>query len=53
MEAGTRKLDILLVEDNPADVRLIQEAFKDSRLVGNFSIAGDGEAALDHLSRHR
>lgn len=51
MEAGTRKLDILLVEDNPADVRLIQEAFKDSRLMGNFSIAGDGETALDLLSR--
>jgi len=51
MNTATRKLEILLVEDNPGDVRLIKEAFRDSPSVGNFQVTVDGEAAIDYLSK--
>lgn len=44
-------IDILLVEDNPGDVRLTQEAFKDGMLRNNLHVAMDGEQALDFLYR--
>jgi CheY-like chemotaxis protein len=50
MNTATRKLEILLVEDNPGDVRLIKEAFRDSPSVGSFQVTVDGEAAIDYLS---
>lgn len=43
--------EILLIEDNPADVLLIQEAFKEARLGNRISIARDGEEALQYLQR--
>lgn len=42
---------ILLVEDNPGDIRLIQEAFKDSKILNKLDIVTDGEQALDFLYR--
>ncbi len=50
MENG-ELIDILLVEDNPGDVRLTQEAFKDGMLRNNLHVAMDGEQALDFLYR--
>jgi CheY-like chemotaxis protein len=41
--------DILLVEDNPADVRLTQEAFKDARVPNRLHVARDGVEALSML----
>lgn len=43
--------EILLIEDNPADVLLIQEAFKEAKLRNRISVAGDGEEALQYLQR--
>lgn len=43
--------EILLIEDNPADVLLIQEAFKEARLGNRIAVAGDGEEALQYLHR--
>lgn len=40
---------ILLIEDNPGDIRLIQEAFKDSKILNKLEIVTDGEQALDFL----
>jgi len=51
METTTRNIEILLIEDNPGDVRLIREAFKDSKVVGNFQVTGDGESAIEYLSK--
>ena len=51
MEHRSRGAHILLVEDNEADVRLIKEAFKESRAVNKFFVAGDGEAAIDYLEK--
>jgi len=42
-------IDILLVEDNPGDVRLTQEAFKEGMLRNNLHVVPDGEAAMDFL----
>ena len=44
-------VEILLVEDNPGDVRLTLEAFKESRLDSNLHVVGDGEEALAFLRR--
>jgi CheY-like chemotaxis protein len=46
-----RPIEILLVEDNPGDVRLTQEAFADARVRNNLHIATNGEEAMDFL-RH-
>ena len=43
------RLDILLVEDNPGDVRLTREAFRDGRIDNEMIVVGDGEAALTLL----
>ena len=43
--------EILLIEDNPADVVLIQEAFKEARLQNKIHIASDGEQALQYLQK--
>jgi len=44
-------LEILLVEDNPADVRLTREAFKEAQLSNRLSVVGDGVEALAFLRR--
>ena len=48
----TNKLiDILLVEDNPADVRLAQETLKDYKMQNALHAVYDGDAALQFLRR--
>ena len=42
-------VEILLVEDNPGDVRLTQEAFKEGRVINHMNVVGDGEEALSYL----
>ena len=44
-------LNILLVEDNPADVRLVQEAFQTWRLPHRVSVVSDGDEAICFLRR--
>ena len=44
-------IEILLVEDNPGDVRLIKEVFKDAKIYNNMQVAYDGEAAMEILRR--
>lgn len=41
--------DILLVEDNPADVELTQRAFQKNRLSNRIQVARDGVEALEFL----
>ena len=40
---------ILLVEDNPADVELTLHALKSERLANHIEVARDGEQALDYI----
>jgi two-component system, chemotaxis family, response regulator Rcp1 len=44
-------IEILLVEDNPGDVRLIKEVFKDAKIFNSMQVAYDGEAAMEILRR--
>ena len=44
-------VEILLVEDNPADVRLTREALNSDRLWNNLSVAKDGVEAMAYLRR--
>ncbi|MFP8955808.1 response regulator [Natrialbaceae archaeon A-CW3] len=48
---ATEPIDILLVEDNPGDVRLTQEAFKEGRIDNTLHVARDGVEAISFL-RH-
>jgi two-component system, chemotaxis family, response regulator Rcp1 len=48
-----RPLEVLLVEDNPGDVRLTQEVLKETRVATRLSVARDGEEALAFLRRER
>jgi chemotaxis family two-component system response regulator Rcp1 len=50
-EPAPQPIDILLVEDNEADVRLTQEVLSDSKVGNNLIIANDGEQALACLRR--
>lgn len=47
----TRPVEILLVEDNPADVKLTQQALEDGKIANNLRVARDGEEALAYLNR--
>ena len=42
-------LEILLVEDNPADVRLTREAFREGKILNNLVVAKDGVEPMDIL----
>lgn len=46
---GQAPIDILLVEDNPGDIRLTQEALKEGKISNILHVATDGEQALDFL----
>lgn len=48
---NSRKIEILLVEDNPGDARLTLEAFKEGRVLNNFNVVKDGVEALEYLRR--
>ena len=46
-----RPIDILMVEDNPGDVRLAHEAFKEAKILNEVHVVEDGEEALAFLRR--
>jgi len=52
MQEGTAKpIDLLLVEDNAGDVRLTEEALKESAVRVNLNVVRDGADAVDFLYR--
>ena len=44
-------IEILLVEDNPGDVRLTREALKEAKVRNSLSVASDGVEAMAFLRR--
>jgi CheY-like chemotaxis protein len=50
-ETDTRQVEILLVEDNPADVRLIRETFRDFKIRNSLRVAQDGVVAMAMLKK--
>jgi CheY-like chemotaxis protein len=51
IQALGRPIEVLLVEDNPGDVRLTREALKESKLLINMRVVADGVEALAFLRR--
>jgi chemotaxis family two-component system response regulator Rcp1 len=51
MELEAMSFRVLLVDDNPGDVRLTQEAFKDAKVHLEMHVAGDGVEAMEFLLR--
>lgn len=49
LERSPRPVEILLVEDNPGDVRLTVEALKDGKIRNRLSVTKDGVQALSFL----
>lgn len=45
------RFEVLLVEDNPGDVYLTQEAFREGHLALRLAVVEDGEQALQYLRR--
>ena len=48
-EQVARRVDILLAEDNPDDVKLALHAFRRNNLVNGVHVVGDGTEALDFV----
>ena len=48
---ASKPIEILLVEDNPGDVRLTQESLYDAKVNNNMIVAGDGIEAMACLRR--
>ena len=46
-----RSVEIRLVEDNPADVRLTREVLEDDNGATHLNVVGDGEEAMAYLRR--
>jgi CheY-like chemotaxis protein len=44
-------IEVLLVEDSPADVRLTREALKEEKMRINLNVVGDGVEAMQFLRR--
>jgi len=51
LDNSIRNIEILLVEDNPADARLIVEVFDGFTIKKHLTIAKDGEEAMDYLNK--
>jgi two-component system, chemotaxis family, response regulator Rcp1 len=47
----SRLIEILLIEDNPGDVRLTQETIKDYKMQNTLHVVEDGEQALHFLKK--
>jgi chemotaxis family two-component system response regulator Rcp1 len=47
----SQPVEILLVEDSPGDIRLLQEAFKEFEFAHRMSVVRDGEQAMAFLRR--
>jgi two-component system, chemotaxis family, response regulator Rcp1 len=50
-DKGVTPVNLLLVEDNPGDVRLTKEALKDAKLKINLHVAVDGMEAMAFLRK--
>lgn len=51
LEPNGRPIEILMVEDNPGDVRLTQEILKEGKMCNNLSVVNDGVEALKFLRK--
>ncbi len=47
----SKHIEILLVEDSPADILITREAFQDARLMNTIHVVEDGVQAMEFLRR--
>ncbi len=47
-----RPVDILLIEDNEADIKITLRAFKKAKLKNSIIVVKDGQEAMDYISRN-
>jgi CheY-like chemotaxis protein len=50
-EGSAEFIEVLLVEDDPGDVLLIEEAFEFNKVRNNLNVVSDGVEALEYLRR--
>ena len=50
-ESLVHPIEILLVEDNPGDIRLTTEALKEQKMYNNLNVVTDGVEAMAYLRR--
>ena len=50
-EKKTQPIKILLVEDNPGDIRLTKEVFKEGKIRNRMEVVMDGEEAIFYLKK--
>ena len=50
---GKRIAHVLIIEDNPADIRLIKEAMGEMEVMPEIAIVQDGEEALTRLQEYK
>lgn len=48
---GKSPIEVLLVEDDPGDVLMTQEAFEEHKLRNRLTVVSDGAEALAYLRR--
>ena len=48
----SQPIEVLLVEDDPGDVLMTQEAFKDYKIANRLSVVTNGEDALAYMRKH-
>ena len=51
VRADGTPIEVLLVEDDPGDVLMTQEAFEEHKVRNNLSVVSDGAEALSYLRR--
>lgn len=49
MQTNSRPIRVLLIEDNPGDIRLTQEAFRENKMLNHLSVVKDGVEAIVFL----
>ena len=48
-----KEIEVLLIEDNPGDVRLVEEIFKEAELPHHLTVVKDGAEAVTYLRRQQ
>ena len=49
MTSDSRAIDVLLIEDDPGDIVITREAFKNHKIRNTLRVARDGQEGLDYL----
>ncbi len=48
---NVRPVEVLLVEDNPGDIILVEESFREGGMTVNLTVVGDGPEAVLYIKR--